>query len=256
MTLRDRHAIVTGGGRGIGAAIATRLAEAGANVTIVGRTKGSLDAHAKRLARKLGVKVHAVVCDVAQPKSVDKAFDAARKKLGDVHILVNNAGQAEAGTVVGTSLELWNRLLAVNLTGAFLCMRQVMGDMMARGKGRIVNVASISGLKAYQNVAAYTASKHGLIGLTRVAAAESAKAGVTVNAVCPGYTDTDMVTVAVKNLMAAGRTKDEAHKMILRTIPRGRLITPDEVAATVAWLCSDEASAVSGQAIMIAGGEP
>jgi NAD(P)-dependent dehydrogenase (short-subunit alcohol dehydrogenase family) len=254
--LAGRHAVVTGGGRGIGAAIATALARMGADLTLMGRDEGRLKAHGAALALAHGVHVTLARCDVADAASVAAAFAESRAERGEPYILVNNAGQAAAGRLVETSRALWDRLLAVNLTGPFLCMQQVLPGMLEARAGRIVNVGSVSSLRGYQNVAAYTASKHGLIGLTRAAAAETAKRGITVNAVCPAFTDTEMAQIAVDNLQQAGRTQDEAMKMLLRVIPRGTLITPDEVAATVAWLCAPEAAAISGQAILLAGGEP
>jgi NAD(P)-dependent dehydrogenase (short-subunit alcohol dehydrogenase family) len=236
--------------------VALELARLGANLTLMGRDVARLDAHAEAVAQAHGVETAVVHCDVTNPALVVDAFRIARETFGAPYVLVNNAGQAEAGSLTATTLEQWNRLLAVNLTGAFLCMQQVVPAMVAARAGRIVNIASISGLKAYQHVVAYTASKHGLIGLTRAAAAETAKLGITVNAVCPAYTETDMAEITVRNLMEAGKSRDDALKMMLRVIPRGTLITPQEVAATVGWLCSSEAAAISGQAIALAGGEP
>ncbi len=253
--LSGHHAIVTGGGRGIGAAIALELGRLGANLTLMGRTQAPLHAHAEVIAKAHGVEVAVVGCDVADEGQVFAAFHVARETFGPARVLVNNAGQAAGAPFTATSRELWDRMLAVNLTGVFHCMQQVLPAMLEAKAGRIVNVASVSGLKAYQNVSAYTASKHGLIGLTRVVALETAKHGVTVNAVCPAYTDTDLAAYAVRNLVQAGRSEEEARKMILRTIPRGTLITPEEVASTVGWLCSPGAAGVSGEAIMIAGGE-
>ncbi len=258
MTTRDlegHHAIVTGGGRGIGAAIALELAGMGANVTLMGRTQSELHAHADVIAKRHRTEVAVVGCDVADEGQVFNAFRVARETFGVPRVLVNNAGQAEGASLLATTRALWDRLLAVNLTGTFLCMQQVLPAMIEAGFGRIVNVASVSGLKAWQNVAAYTASKHGVIGLTKVAALETAKHGVTVNAVCPAYTDTALADHAVENIMKRGKTREEAQRMILRTIPRGTLITPEEVATTVGWLCSNAASGVSGESIVIAGGE-
>lgn len=252
--LKGHHAIVTGGGRGIGAAVALELARCGASLTLMGRTLKQLEEHAELVTRVHGVEVAAVECDVTDGDQVALAFRVARETFGPPRVLVNNAGQAEGASFTDTSRELWDRMIAVNLTGAFLCMQQVVPAMMEARAGRIVNVASVSGLRAFQNVAAYTASKHGLIGLTKVVALETAKHGITVNAVCPAYTDTDLATYAALSLVKAGRSPDEAKKMILRTIPRGTLITPEEVASTVAWLCSTGAAGVSGEAIVIAGG--
>jgi NAD(P)-dependent dehydrogenase (short-subunit alcohol dehydrogenase family) len=252
--LSSRHAIVTGGGQGIGAAVALELARLGASVTLMGRDQGRLDAQAKVVQKAHGVDVAAVRCDVSDPASVAQAFRAARDAHSTPYILVNNAGQAEGAAFTDTSLELWNQLLAVNLTGTFLCMQQVVPAMIEAKAGRIVNVASISGLVAFQRVSAYTASKHGVVGLTKVVALETAAHGITVNAVCPAYVDTPMAKHAVANLVKTGRTEEEATKMITRTIPRGTLITPEEVATTVAWLCSPGASGITGDAIKVAGG--
>lgn len=255
--LAGHHAVVTGAGRGIGAAIAMELARVGASVTLLGRDQKRLDLHADLVAKAHGVETAAVTCDVTAAASVAEAFRVARETFGPPRVLVNNAGASLGAPFSDTTLAMWNALIAVNLTGAFLCMQQVVKDMLEAGAGRIVNIASVSGLKAFQMVSAYTASKHGLIGLTRAVAAETAKAGVTVNAVCPGYTDdTGMVKYAEQNLMASGRTQEEARTMMLRTLPRGTFITPDEVAATVSWLCSPAAAAINGQAIVLAGGEP
>jgi NAD(P)-dependent dehydrogenase (short-subunit alcohol dehydrogenase family) len=254
--LHDQHAIVTGGGRGIGAAIAGELARLGARVTIMGRDRARLDATAERLSTAHGVRVRAVRCDVADPHAIAGAFGEARGELGEVTILVNNAGIAEAAPLVETTRELWDRHFAVNVTGALLCAQQVLPPMLARRAGRIVNVASTAGLRGVPHAGAYSASKHALIGLTRTLALETAKHGVTVNAVCPGYTDTGMAQVAIANLVRhRGKTPEEAREAIVRTVPRGSLIRPEEVAATVAWLCTPAASAVTGQAIVIAGGD-
>ncbi|HEY2805949.1 MAG TPA: SDR family oxidoreductase [Gemmatimonadales bacterium] len=252
--LQGHHAIVTGGGRGIGAAIATELAKAGANLTLMGRTQAELHAHAEGIGTAHGVEVAVVGCDVSDEGQVFNAFRIARETFGPARVLVNNAGQADGAPFVSTRRELWDRMIAVNLTGTYLCMQQVLPAMIEAKYGRIINIASVSGLKAWANVSAYTASKHGVIGLTKVVALETAKLGITVNAVCPAYTDTALAAKAVAAVERAGKSHADAERAILRTIPRGSLITPEEVATTVGWLCSPEASGISGEAIVIAGG--
>lgn len=254
--LAGRHALVTGGGRGIGAAIARELARLGASLTLVGRAVPPLEACAAWLRKEHGTPAFVHPCDVSDEAEVRRAFAAAREAQGPIGVLVNNAGQAEGAPFAETSLELWDRMLAVNLTGTFLCAREALPDMLRAEEGRIVNIASTTALKAYRGVAAYTAAKHGVLGLTRALALETARSGVTVNAVCPGYTDTDMAQRAVDEVMAAtGKSPEEARRAIERTNPLGRLIRPEEVAASVSWLCSPEAAAVTGQAVVVAGGE-
>lgn len=251
-SLSEEHAIVTGGGRGIGAAISSALVELGARVTVMGRDRAVLEKHAK----SLGKNAKAIACDVSDAESVRKAFASAKKEFGDAAILVNNAGQAKSEKFVDTAAETWNRMLTVNLTSVYLCTQQVLPAMLAAKRGRIVNIASTAGLKAAPRMSAYAAAKHGVVGLTRSLALETAKFGITVNAVCPGYTDTDMTEQGVRELMEAKHlSHDEARAMITRVIPRGVMTTPAEVASAVAWLCTREASGVTGQAIVVAGGE-
>ena len=256
LPLLNRHAVITGGGRGIGAAIAEELARLGATVSLMGRRRESVEAHASALAERHGRPVSAISCDVADAASVERAFAEAAERNGPVYALANNAGQSEGVGFLETTRETWERMLAVNLTGTFLCTQQVLPAMLEAREGRIVNVASTAGLRGYAKTAAYTAAKHGVVGLTRALALETAKRGITVNAVCPGYTDTDMAAAAVDNLTRAlGKTPDEARGMITRAIPRGSLILPEEVASAVGWLCSPGASGITGQAVVVAGGE-
>jgi NAD(P)-dependent dehydrogenase (short-subunit alcohol dehydrogenase family) len=252
--LADRHAVVTGGGRGIGATIAAALAGEGATVSVLGRDPARLDARVRSLGG--GTRAQGVAVDVTDEASVKSAFAAVRARFGRVDILVNNAGQAESAPLAKTDLALWQRMLAANLTGTFLCTREALPEMTARGAGRIVNVASTAGLVGYAYVAAYCAAKHGVVGLTRAAALECAKTGVTVNAVCPGYTETDMVGDAVANIVAkTGKTESEARAALVARNPQGRMVRPEEVASAVLWLCLPASSSITGQAIAVAGGE-
>ena len=254
--LRGRHAIVTGGGKGIGAAIASELARLGAAVTLMGRDRAALRTRGRTLREELGAQVQEVRCDVSDEQSVQGAFVEAARNFGPPYVLANNAGQGAPGLVPDMTREMWDAMLAVNLTGTFLCTRQVLPAMLEVGEGRIVNIASTAALKGYKRMAAYAAAKHGVLGLTRALALDTAKSGVTVNAVCPGYTaDTDLTRQAIANLVAAGNTAEEAMAMLTRGNPQGRLVRPEEVASAVAWLCSADAGAVTGQAIVVAGGE-
>jgi NAD(P)-dependent dehydrogenase (short-subunit alcohol dehydrogenase family) len=251
--LAGLHALVTGAGRGIGAAIVRSLASAGADVTLLGRSRADLEVVAAELG---AVRRGCQVADVSDGGSVRAAVSAARAAIGPITVLVNNAGQALSGPFGNTSDALWQSMLSVNLTGTFLCMRECLPDMLKAGFGRIVNVASTAGLIGYPYVSAYCASKHGVIGLTRAVALETARRNVTVNAVCPGYTDTDLVRTAVANISAkTGRGDEEALAELISHNPQGRLVTPEEVADTVRWLCLRSTGSVTGQSIAVAGGE-
>ena len=244
----DHHAVVTGGGSGIGAAIATTLVDAGARVTLMGRNPEKL----KDKAEELGTAFQAA--DVTDRDQVATAFAAAAKRNGTVAILVNNAGAAEATPFGKMDDELWDRMVAVNLTGVYNCTKAAITAMAEAGSGRIVNIASTAGLKGYAYVSAYCAAKHGVVGLTRALALEYAKKGVTVNAVCPGYTNTDIIEESIEKIVAAtGRSRDEALAEMVKVNPQQRLIEPEEVAATVMWICQQES--ITGQAIAVAGGE-
>ena len=258
--VRGQHAIVTGGGHGIGRTIAARLARDGFNVTMMGRDATRLDNTVRDLKASFSddaqIDVQAVVCDVADPESVALAFSAAADALGEAHILVNNAGVARSISFVETSLEVWRRALDVNLTGPFLCIQQVLPSMLGAGSGRIVNIASTAALRGFATLAAYSASKHGLLGMTRSLAAEVAHNGITVNAICPGYVEGGMSDQAIQSLMIQrNMSAEEALAMLVCNSPHKRLTTQDEVAATVSRLCSVGASAITGQAITVMTGE-
>ena len=245
---KGKHAIVTGGGSGIGAAIARSLASAGATVTIMGRNDDKLRAVAEEISSSRQV------ADVTDRDQVATAFASAVAENGEVHILVNNAGVAEAVPFSKMQDELWDKTIAVNLTGTYNCTRMVTDAMLAAGSGRIINIASTAALAGYAYIAAYNAAKHGVLGFTRSLALEFAKKGITVNAVCPGYTNTEMVENALNKIMATtGRTREQAFADVVKSNPQGRLIEPEEVADTVMWLCQQ--ASVTGQAITIAGGE-
>ncbi|WP_084168454.1 SDR family NAD(P)-dependent oxidoreductase [Paraburkholderia acidipaludis] len=253
-TLADRHAVVTGGGSGIGAATAAALLRAGARVTLMGRDAARLEAQRAALGGTEYVACESV--DVTDENAVDAAFARAAEHFGLVDILVNNAGQAQAAPFAQTDLALWRRMLDVNLTGAFLCTRAVLPAMLAGKHGRIVNVASTAGQVGYPYVAAYCASKHGVIGMTRALALEVATQGVTVNAVCPGYTETELLQASIEQITRkTSRSAEEARSLLVRHNPQQRFVTPDEVANAVLWLCAPGSAAITGQSLSVSGGE-
>ena len=246
--MKGRTAVITGGGSGIGAAAGRRLAAAGAKVVLVGRRKERLDA----VAKEIGAGARAISCDVASSSAVA----AMASEVGACDILVNNAGIAKSAPIAKTDDAFWNEIIAINLTGTFLCTRAFLPGMAERGWGRVINVASIAGKAGMQYTSAYCASKHGVLGLTRAVAMECARKGVTVNAVCPGWVDSEMTDTSVANI--SGKTKmseAEARALLAGQSPQNRLMTPEEIAGLIAWLCSDDAAGITAQAINVDGGQ-
>lgn len=249
--LDNRHALITGGGSGIGEAIARLLAGEGAAVSIAGRRKAPLDKVAASLA-----KATAIVADITKPADCVAMAAAARAAHGPIDIVIANAGMATSAPAAKIDMAHWQSTIEVNLTGAFLTVQAALGDVTrAQAGGRIVFIASTAGLKGYPYVAAYCAAKHGVVGLMRALSLELASTGVTVNAVCPGYTDTPLLAAAAGKIAAkTGRSPEQSRSELAKDNAHGRLITPDEVAQTVLWLCLPAAASISGQAIAVTGG--
>lgn len=254
MTLAGRGAVVTGAGRGIGLAVARALVGAGAAVVVAARTRDAIEAVATEL-RAAGGRAWAVSCDVTDLANVQALARAAEAHLGHVDILVNNAGVSHSAPLQKTTLADWNRILTVNATGTFLCTQAFLPTMVARRWGRVVNIASVAGLGGGKYIAAYSASKHAVVGFTRSAAAEVAGTGVTVNAVCPGYVDTDMTRESVARIATKTKMSPEAAlRAALEATGQRRLISPEDVAHAVLTLCDDAGRETNGETVVIAEG--
>lgn len=256
MKLKNKLALITGGGRGIGRAIALAYAAEGADVVVAARTVAQVESVAREITNQFPVKALALSCDVSDVGSVEEMFKQAEQSFGrSPDILVNNAGIAESAPITKTDDALWQKHLAINLSGSFYCTRAALPAMIDRRWGRIINIASIAGKTGAPYIAAYSASKHGMLGLTRSTALEVAAKGITANAICPGYVDTEMTTRGVENITKkTGRSADEAMAAIRKMSPQNRLVTSEEVAALALLLASEEGFAINGQAINVDGG--
>jgi NAD(P)-dependent dehydrogenase (short-subunit alcohol dehydrogenase family) len=245
------HALVTGGGTGVGRAVALALAGSGPKVTICGRRHEPLETLAAMHAN-----ISAIAADVTDEASIAELYARAEAASGPFDIVVANAGAAVSAPAHKVSLTDWNQALAVNLTGAFLTVKPALPHMIARRSGRIIFIASTAGLKGYAYVAPYVAAKHGVVGLMRALATETARTGVTVNAICPGFTETELLAESIARIVEkTGRSAEEARASLVAANPQGRFVRPDEIAAAVMWLVSEGAASVTGQTISISGGE-
>jgi NAD(P)-dependent dehydrogenase (short-subunit alcohol dehydrogenase family) len=254
-SLQGKRAIVTGAGRGIGRSIALALAEAGADVGVTARTAAELDQLVAEI-KAFGRTSLAITCDVSDSSQVQYMATTLLEGLGGVDILVNNAGIAASHKFLGHPDELWHKILSINLTGVYYVSKALVPHMVEQQRGgRIINIASIAARSADRYMAAYAASKHGVLGLTRALASELRASQITVNAICPGYVNTPMTEGSISNMVArTGMTEQQARSYLERTNPQGRLIEPEEIAALALFLCHEESKGITGQAINIDGG--
>ena len=247
----SRHALITGAGTGIGEAISRQLHREGHAVTLVGRRSEPLET----LSQALGKQSFAVTGDVTERGEIESAFKAATAQFGDVQILVNCAGMAPTAPFHRVDFADWQRTMDVNVNGVFHCTQLALESMLENNWGRVINIASVASLRGFPYVSGYCASKHAVLGMTRALALEVATQGITVNAVCPGYADTDIVRNAIAGIVSkTGRTEADAMQHFTESNPQGRLVEVTEVASAVSWLCSEGAASVTGQAIAIDGG--
>jgi NAD(P)-dependent dehydrogenase (short-subunit alcohol dehydrogenase family) len=255
LQLEGKFAIVTGGGKGIGAGIARGLAGEGCSVAVAGRAAGPLESIASEI-KAGGRDAFAATCDVSKPADVESLFRKVEQRWGQLDILVNNAGQSHSELLVKLSLETWQRMLDINMTGTFLCSQAALKLMLPRKSGRIVNIASTASQIGYRYAGAYAAAKHGVLGLTRSMALETATSSITVNAICPGWVESEMFQSALETISSKTKmTEEQARAILAKDSPQNRIMQPDEIASAVLWLCSDGARGVTGQAIGISGGQ-